>query len=207
MKNWIFFFLLTLPLAGWAHRPNETNYTLVQEDQEWIMTVHCTPLSAIRILESVGAISENEPQVKLLDHEETITQYFNDHVKLELNRSPVQFVWQSGQFGGHDALIHFQVINGPESLKQFSCTIDAFHDIFRRPQNVLRIREGQESSVCMLDINTTSCHSKSVWTQGEKIQILSWWIGLFIPLILIGIVVLRIVLKPGAPASSVISFG
>ncbi|MEO1437896.1 MAG: DUF6702 family protein, partial [Bacteroidota bacterium] len=139
---------------------------------------------------------------------EALTAYFNEHILLELNHKEVQFVWQKAQFGSHDAWMHLQVLNAPEILEQFSCTITAYHEIFRKPVNVIHIREGQQSSTCVLDVDTPTCQSHSVWNQEEQAQFISWSYALFTMLILVGLLAIRLVFKTGQPGpSSIVTFG
>ncbi|MEM6722715.1 MAG: hypothetical protein AAF598_01690 [Bacteroidota bacterium] len=205
MNKALFLLLMFFPLAGWAHSPNETNYTLAQDEAGWTMTVHFTPLSAIRILEKEGVIQPNQAQVQPLDQADALTHYFNQHVQLHLNQQAVHFVWQDAHFGGHDAWIKFGVMNAPAILRYYDCQITAFNTIFRKPINVLMVKLDQEIATCVMNAQNTHCQSGFLENSSPYASLNYWSFGLVISMIFVALLWVRLVFKAEAVQPTILA--
>lgn len=128
---------MMLPLAAWAHDPDQISYHFAKADNTGTLTVHFTPKSALDLLISTKAAFDDGGAIRLADYEANFTQYFNDTIQLRLGGKDIKLEFNTAELGGHDASISFDLKGFEGSFEGLEVTVSSFTEIYRRTSNHL----------------------------------------------------------------------
>lgn len=156
----LFIWALILPVAAWAHDPDQISYHFTKADNAGSLTVHFTPKSALDLLISMRAEFDENAIIRLTDYQEDFTQYFNETIQLQLNGKEISLQFNTAEFGGHDASINFKLVGFDGSYEGLELRLSSFTEIYRRTSNHLFIPDHQE-----VVLNLTNQYYSSINTK------------------------------------------
>lgn len=140
-----------------GHNPNEIAYFFQLDKNELI--IHLTPKSAIDILEESHPLLQLESQFQLDAYTPDFERYFQEHVHLGLNGSPIRLQLMETQLDKHDAKLTFRLEEIPLVADDFKVTISSFVGLYKRLKNHVFLIQGNHKQHYALNATQTSIRS------------------------------------------------
>ncbi|UOY07042.1 hypothetical protein L0P88_00480 [Muricauda sp. SCSIO 64092] len=182
-----------------AHNPNDISYFFKLDEKQ--LVIHLTPKSAIDLLEHMHPQLRNENRFLLHSYSLDFQSYFERHVLLTIDRIQISMALIETQLDKHDARLVFELVNVPNTPKDFELTVSSFLGRYKKVKNYVFVHSNGVKHHYQLDNNRTQVLDSFQITDNQytisKIPFFSG--GLALLFLSIGWVVYRIrkgVVKP-----------
>ncbi len=142
-------FFVTIPVK--AHNPNDISYFFRLDEKQ--LVIHLTPKSAIDLLEHMHPQLRNESQFSLHSYSMDFQSYFDGHVSLTIDRIPISMALIETQLDKHDGKLVFELVNVPNTVKDFELTISSFLGLYKKVKNYVFVHSNGVKHHYQLDNN------------------------------------------------------
>ena len=182
-----------------AHHPNNISYFFKLDEKQ--LVIHLTPRSAIDLLEHRRPQLRNESRFSLHSYTPDFQSYFDGHVLFTIDRIPISMALIETQLDKHDAKLVFELVNVPNTVKDFELTISSFLGLYKKVKNYVFVHSNGVKHHYQLDNNRKHVLDSFQITNNQYIisKIPFFAGGLALLFLSIGLVVYRIrtrVIKP-----------
>ena len=176
----VFVFFMTY-LSVFAHSPYEISYEINLNQEHPTLTVHLTPKTALDLVSYLKPELANQTVIKLDDYTKEYTEYINENLLVFADEQAVHFIFQQANLSQHDATLVFTIAQLPALASHFKLTANCFTDIYRKPQNIIKLQlpSGQQTFYLTKQNRQCTTSVKIVATKMKEIYAL-WAIGLLI---------------------------
>ncbi|MEN0049103.1 MAG: DUF6702 family protein [Bacteroidota bacterium] len=146
MKKYCFtiiYFIAALSSTLCAHHSTEITYQLEQKENQYLLTIHCTPQTIMDLLEYKQPKLKQQSILNLQHHLAIYTDYFNQTFRLKTKGKRATFTLVNYDLQQHDAHLTFQINDVAGDLEAFKLKVNCFTEIYQQPLNhILLINEG-----------------------------------------------------------------
>ena len=143
-----------------AHNFNEVTYIIEKPAENWQLSIHFTPKTAIDLLEYLHPELKEENVLRLADYYADFTAYFNETIQLSLDDQTVELQLRQAQLNLHDAAMNFELLGAPDVFKDYTIKVNSFLKIFQNPINVVKVITKNNTKTCHLNKQTRICSTQ-----------------------------------------------
>jgi len=168
-KSVIPFFLLCVSAVQiYAHSPYEISYYFRVNNNQPTLTIHLTPKTALDLISKIKPELAHQSVLRLSDYTLEYTNYINEQLDFYVDGNNGLFLFQSADLSQHDATLIFSISAIPKTGKNFSVRNHCFLDIYRKPQNIIKLDLPAGTQTCYLNQTVTSCQLSPESLQVKK---------------------------------------
>ncbi len=129
-----------------VHSPYSNSFVIAEVNGETTLTVHTTPAALTYLVKATQDSLKEETLINLKENKTIITEYFTEHIHLMADSKKLSLKNMIMESAGHHALLKFEVNNLNTKTLVYSGSITAFSDVFKRFENIVEIKRGEETS-------------------------------------------------------------